>query len=129
TWSNLFSHSNRQRMSSKFRSRRAKSEARRHIRTRHLRLAAEWLEPRYLLASSVLPLGSLQLAFEVNAGQTNSQVDFLAHGKGYTVFLTPGEAVLSLAPAAGDGSGSDDADQVAALRVQLVGANATGHGT
>ncbi len=36
------------------------------------------------------------LRFEANRGQTNSRVDFLARGRGYTLFLLPGEAVLAL---------------------------------
>ena len=34
--------------------------------------------------------------FEANQGQTDSEVKFLSRGKGYTLFLTPTEAVLSL---------------------------------
>ena len=40
--------------------------------------------------------GRLPLAFESNQGQTNKQVQFLSHGLGYSLFLTPTEAVLSL---------------------------------
>src|SRR6266849_6327180 len=40
--------------------------------------------------------GKLPLSFEANQGQTNSQVQFLARGGGYTLFLTSREAVLSL---------------------------------
>ena len=40
--------------------------------------------------------GKLPLSFEVNQGQTDDQVKYLARGPGYTVFLTPTEAVLSL---------------------------------
>ena len=40
--------------------------------------------------------GKLPISFEANQGQTDSSVQFLARGMGYTVFLTPGEAVLSL---------------------------------
>ena len=36
------------------------------------------------------------LAFERNRGQSDPQVDFLARVRGYTVFLTRREAVLSL---------------------------------
>jgi Beta-propeller repeat len=39
--------------------------------------------------------GKLPLSFEANQGQTNSQVQFLARGVGYTLFLTSTEAVLS----------------------------------
>jgi uncharacterized repeat protein (TIGR01451 family) len=40
--------------------------------------------------------GKLPISFEVNQGQTDRSVQFLARGAGYTLFLTPGEAVLSL---------------------------------
>ena len=39
---------------------------------------------------------STSLAFEANQGQTDGQVDFLARGSGYAVFLTDGDAVLTL---------------------------------
>ncbi len=38
----------------------------------------------------------LPLSFEVNQGQTDAEVKFSSRGKGYTLFLTPNEAVLSL---------------------------------
>jgi len=40
----------------------------------------------------------LSLRFEVNQGQTDSQVKFLSQGTGYSVFLTSGSMVLSLRP-------------------------------
>ncbi len=40
--------------------------------------------------------GKLPLGFEANQGQTDSRVRFLSHGKGYSLFLTPNEAVLAL---------------------------------
>jgi len=40
--------------------------------------------------------GRLPLAFEENRGQTDSDVEFLSRGAGFTLFLTPTEAVLSL---------------------------------
>ena len=55
--------------------------------------------------------GQLPLAFEANHGQSDARVRFLARGPGYTLFLTPAEAVLSLrAPAA-------------VVRLRLEGAN------
>jgi hypothetical protein len=48
-------------------------------------------------------LDNLPLSFEPNVGQTDEQVKFLARGNGYTLFLTPREAVFSL----GRRSGSD----------------------
>ena len=40
--------------------------------------------------------GELPLIFEANQGQTDARVDFLSRGRGYTLFLTPTEAVMSL---------------------------------
>ena len=40
--------------------------------------------------------GRLPLSFEANHGQTDSQVKFLSRGHGYSLFLTAGEAVLTL---------------------------------
>ena len=44
----------------------------------------------------VTAYGKLPLSFEANQGQTDEQVKFLSRGKGYTLFLTPTEAVLAL---------------------------------
>ena len=38
---------------------------------------------------------ALPLAFEANEGQTDPQVKYLARGNGYTLFLTPSDAVFS----------------------------------
>src|SRR2546426_1112502 len=43
--------------------------------------------------------GKLPLIFEANQGQTDPQVKFLSRGSGYTLFLTPTEAVLTLTKA------------------------------
>jgi hypothetical protein len=43
-----------------------------------------------------LNYGKLPLSFEANQGQADAQVKFLSRGQGYTLFLTPTEAVLSL---------------------------------
>ena len=40
--------------------------------------------------------GQLPLRFEANQGQTDPQVKFLSRGRGYTLFLTPSEAVMAL---------------------------------
>jgi uncharacterized repeat protein (TIGR01451 family) len=47
--------------------------------------------------------GKLPLSFEVNQGQTDGPVKFLARGQGYTLFLTSQEAVLSLQKFEGSG--------------------------
>jgi len=90
--------------------------------------------------------GKLPLSFEANHGQTDAQVKFIARGAGYTLFLTPAEAVFSLqqnraahgvssSEASGDNGNPDLAEAVlnpapklapqnnAVLRVQLVNAN------
>jgi len=60
----------------------------------------------------------LPLTFEVNQGQTDDRVDFLARGPGYNVFLTATEAVIAL-PKASAKSG-----QRPVMRMQLVGSAA-----
>ena len=40
--------------------------------------------------------GRQPLGFESNRGQTSGPVDFVSRGDGYTLFLTPSEAVISL---------------------------------
>src|SRR5215467_2355428 len=61
--------------------------------------------------------GKLPLSFEPNLGQSNEQVKFLSRGKGYTLFLTPDEAVFSLRD-------SKTKEESSVLRMKLVGANA-----
>lgn len=58
--------------------------------------------------------GRLPLHFEANSGQTDAQVRFLARGKGYTLFLTPSQAVLSLRKSAKSST---------AVRLEWLGAN------
>jgi hypothetical protein len=79
--------------------------------------------------------GQLPLHFEANRGQTDPQVDFLARGPGYTVFLTPNQTIFSLSsesPRArqwerpGKTLGSQrtgEPQQPAVLRMMLIGAN------
>ncbi len=57
--------------------------------------------------------GKLPLSFEPNQGQTADAVKFLAHGNGYTLFLTPSEAVFALRKGAKQGT----------VRMNLVGAS------
>ena len=44
--------------------------------------------------------GKLPLGFEANQGQSDQQVRFLSHGKGYSLYLTDHAAVLALSKAA-----------------------------
>jgi hypothetical protein len=107
--------------------------SRKNLATRR-RLSLESLEDRLCLSS--LPVGStitvpyaatqvhlsavygqLSLSFEANQGQTDSRVNFLSRGGGYSLFLTPTKAVLSLK--------QGDTSSVVSMRV--VGANLRSH--
>ncbi|MBZ5720297.1 MAG: SBBP repeat-containing protein [Acidobacteriia bacterium] len=78
--------------------------------------------------------GSLPLAFEANLGQTDPQVKYMARGRGYTLFLTADEAVLSLEAAApkpaksrsitGRTLAQKGSTKAAVVRMRMVGANA-----
>ena len=82
--------------------------------------------PSGLATGPLLPsYGQLPLRFEANQGQTDAQVSFLARGSGYSLFLTPDQAVLRLQklsadPRAGAGLPAGPGE---VLRMQLVGAN------
>jgi len=81
--------------------------------------------------------GKLPMLFEANRGQAGAQVNFIARGGGYALFLTPDEAVLRISTASGGervsinnpaqaaalatARGTDS--QSAVLRMKLVGAN------
>jgi hypothetical protein len=60
--------------------------------------------------------GSLPLSFEVNQGQAAAGIDFVAHGQGYAIALTPAAALLGLP--------SGSAASTSALRLELLGGNA-----
>ncbi len=59
--------------------------------------------------------GKLPLSFERNQGQSDDAVQFLSRGKGYTLFLTPTQAVFSL---------RNTDKNTSVLRMNLVGADA-----
>ncbi len=93
--------------------------------------------------STVDTYGQIPLYFEANQGQVNSQVRFLSWGKGYTLFLTPGEAVLNLRKPVEPEEGNEQPAvkarsrdvrgspvvQTATVHLQLVGANQRPHVT
>lgn len=85
--------------------------------------------PGRTLGSSAVLLGAygkLPLSFEANRGQADPEVRFLARGKGYTLFLTATETVLSLRePAAHGNPGRHEkqAGKTTVLRMKLVGVN------
>ena len=66
--------------------------------------------------------GELPMSFEANQGQTDGEVRFLAHGSGYTMVLTPTEAVLSLAKPA-TGGGAAPSTEASVVRMKLLGGN------
>lgn len=77
--------------------------------------------------------GKLPLRFENNRGQSSEQVRFLARGPGYSLFLTSGEAVLSLnkpqaqplhAQANSARKHAAQMHEAAVVRMAFVGANA-----
>jgi hypothetical protein len=66
-------------------------------------------------ALAIPEYGNLPLSFEANAGQVaDRQVEFLGRGQGYTLFLTPAEAVLSL---------SGPRRSTAVVRLRMTGGN------
>src|SRR6185503_16137010 len=67
-------------------------------------------KPRLTAAYAQLPL-----SFEANVGQVDPQVDFLSRGSGYTLLLTPREAVLAL---------QNQKESAAVLRMKFVGGEA-----
>lgn len=82
----------------------------------------------------------LPLTFEPNRGQTDTQVKFLARGRGYTLFLTETEVVLALSRSLGQKSQPEritatmaaepqekQATASAVLKMELVGANPAPH--
>ena len=87
--------------------------------------APSQVAPACSKASAVAAYESLPLAFEANAGQFDDAVRFLARGNGYTLWVTPSEAVLGLVE-----PGAAATARARILRVQLVGASddATLHG-
>jgi hypothetical protein len=91
-----------------------------------LAAAATAPEPSSALKAEIQSnYAKLPLSFEANQGQTDSRVKFLARGHGYALFLTPTEAVLSLAkpqaPAHAETSATSSPEAV--LAMQLSGAN------
>lgn len=66
---------------------------------------------------------ALPLSFEANHGQTDPSVCFLSRGRGYALFLTGREAVLTLANPSSASVGQQSRPSPTALRLQLLGAN------
>lgn len=71
--------------------------------------------------------GKLPLSFEINKGQIDKSVKFLAHGTGYDLFLTSTEAVLRLQKprAQADKAHDTNVREGTILRLKMLGANTT----
>ena len=65
--------------------------------------------------------GKLPIHFEPNMGQTAANVDYVARGNGYSLFLTPGEATLSLL----NKTDSDKPGKTAVVKMSLKESNKT----
>ncbi len=106
-------------------------------------LQPETLPPKQPAGAKTNPqlsYATLPLAFEANQGQTDERVNFLARGRGYTMFLTSTEAVLSMPQAPKEQAGQariglsatlqtffsalPSSQPPTVLRMQLLGANA-----
>src|SRR5579864_2255011 len=61
--------------------------------------------------------GRLPISFEPNQGQSDARVKFLAHGMGYALYLTSGDAVLALPGIRQNANGPS------VVRMRLAGAN------
>jgi hypothetical protein len=89
--------------------------------------AFEQLEARRLLAVDAAAIqqeyGQLPVSFEVNQGQTDGQVKFLAHGAGYALYLTGSGATLDLRQSTSGGDGSAGQISGTVIDMQFVGAN------
>jgi RHS repeat-associated protein len=59
----------------------------------------------------------LPLQFEQNRGQTSDEVEFISHGSGYTLYITPMETVLTLQRS------SDKQSEQAVVRTSFLNAN------
>lgn len=82
-----------------------------------------WQQPRVHPAAASSSL-SLPLYFEPNQGQADSRVKFLAHGAGYSLFLTANQAVLELQRRAGKGqSAKTPSTNDAVIGMRLEGAS------
>jgi hypothetical protein len=71
------------------------------------------------IARSSEAYSKLPIRFEANAGQTDERVKFLSRGSGYSLFLTPTEAVLTLR----NEKTKNDAGRQSIVRMKLIGAN------
>jgi hypothetical protein len=82
-----------------------------------------------------IPYGQLPLSFEVNRGQTDSDVKFLSRGNGYTLFLSQTDAILTFGKTSGNtrrwsllkryrtAASTPERGTIRTLRMRVIGAN------
>jgi hypothetical protein len=100
------------------------------VRRGNVRPRLEFLEDRLAPAAGLTgsnqallqSYGQMPISFEANAGQTDAQVQYLARGSGYALFLTSTSAVLNLEKVAATAATPTSVPGVA-LAMNLVGAN------
>jgi hypothetical protein len=85
----------------------------------HARTPSPVGAPAPFAAERLKQLSQLPMSFEANRGQTDRRVKFLSRGDGYTLFLTPTEAVISLR--------RGEHQDPSVLRMRLVGADPRSH--
>src|SRR4051794_13158079 len=80
-----------------------------------LATAALWPLWQHLSTSSTSPeksappdVAALPLSFELNAGQTDPSVRFMAHASGSTLYFADSEVVIAMPGATGKGAGIKD---------------------
>ena len=95
--------------------------------SRHPGAGAYRIRPSYTPSHALDPIANLPLHFEVNAGQTDPQVRFLSRGRGYTLFVTPGEVVLSLKKTVASGHSSVVSGQQSAISGRNHESQVTNH--
>ncbi len=86
-------------------------------------LAAHKKDSQVAVANRPAHFGHLPLSFEANQGQTDARVKFLSRGNGYSLMLTPTEAILDLRQSRKIASAPKLQRDV--LRMELIGANPT----
>jgi hypothetical protein len=76
-------------------------------------------------SAAVPSYGNLALTFEANQGQAPRSAQYLSHGQGYSLLLSPGQITLALAPTHGQTKDSASPSPAAPsiLRMDLVHAN------
>jgi len=62
--------------------------------------------------------GALPLSFELNQGQTDERVKFLARSEGYVLFLTATEAIMALDNPAAHKRGKENRDERGRFRYE-----------